>query len=374
MGKKSKHGTIKLVERSGRLHLHFTAGGRRYRFALGLEDRPLHRKKAESIAYQIEIDILAGVFDSSLKRYIPGEALAAPCPIDLWDMWVKSLSLPYVTKERHYRTIRNWLQNTLKLQRFEDLPDLLDNSSLASTTFNQRLSYLKVWIEWLVDRGRLRSNPIRNYKSRRRKYLSRHRQSRFPLSNEEIHLILDAIKDDRFVPPKSAYKHSHYYPFVLFLAATGCRQGEAIALKRKHINYARQEVEICQSLSRHPNISGRQLKSTKTESIRILPLNSVLVDLLLPYKDLPPEEFIFKGPKGKPLDDHNLNRRLWKPVMKGLGIPYRTVYALRHSAGTRAIEQGIPVTQVSYMLGHSTVESTVRSYVHKQRPDKLPDL
>ena len=46
------------------------------------------------------------------------------------------------------------------------------------------------------------------------------------------------------------------------------------------------------------------------------------------------------------------------------GIRAVSFHALRHTAATLAIEDGQPLQAVARMLGHSTVTTTMRLYVH----------
>lgn len=49
--------------------------------------------------------------------------------------------------------------------------------------------------------------------------------------------------------------------------------------------------------------------------------------------------------------------------MKALGFGNKDLYFVRRCFGTRASDQGIPITDTAYALGHSTIETTVRNYV-----------
>ena len=54
--------------------------------------------------------------------------------------------------------------------------------------------------------------------------------------------------------------------------------------------------------------------------------------------------------------------------MLALGIADRDLYAARHSFGTGAVQQGMVLTDVAYLMGHSTVDTTIRNYVSVSRP------
>ena len=65
---------------------------------------------------------------------------------------------------------------------------------------------------------------------------------RSPFTNEGISSVLRAFKNDTFTPNKSAFKHSHYYPFIYFLFKTGVRNAEAIGLRVSSINLETNQI------------------------------------------------------------------------------------------------------------------------------------
>jgi integrase len=58
-----------------------------------------------------------------------------------------------------------------------------------------------------------------------------------------------------------------------------------------------------------------------------------------------------------------LQRRVLKPVLTNLGLDDRDLYAARHSFGTRAAQQGMAVTDIAYLMGHTTVDTTIKNYI-----------
>lgn len=156
-----------------------------------------------------------------------------------------------------------------------------------------------------------------------------------------------------------------------FIFLTGVRNAEAIGLRVKRIDFNQGHIEISETLARTNKgtcNAARISKGTKTGNIRYIPLNEELSKLLLPLtagKD--DESFVFISPRGFAIDDRMLKRRIIKPVMMALGIGDRDLYAARHSFGTRAVQQGLPITDVAYLMGHSTIETTIRNYVAVQK-------
>lgn len=63
-------------------------------------------------------------------------------------------------------------------------------------------------------------------------------------------------------------------------------------------------------------------------------------------------------------------REEWKWVCSEAGVPYITPHGIRHTVGTNLIQQGVPMQEVSHFLGHSSIQTTERSYV-KRSPEYM---
>jgi integrase len=70
---------------------------------------------------------------------------------------------------------------------------------------------------------------------------------------------------------------------------------------------------------------------------------------------------VFCQPNGRPLD-YRADWQEWSDILTGAGIPHVGTHAMRHSAATIAIHQGIALPVVQEMLGHSDIRVT-RGYV-----------
>jgi integrase len=168
---------------------------------------------------------------------------------------------------------------------------------------------------------------------------------------------------------------SQHYPLYLFLAATGCRLGEALALKWDAVNLAEAEVVIRFSLVR-PHGGGYVLKVPKTRtSERVVGIPAEMVECLraLPRRS----EFVFTRRDGGPLHAGNLRRRdlrkLWEKRPDGLPSPLegmswtRALHNLRHFHASYLLQRGANVRAVSARLGHANASVTLNTYSHLLR-------
>ena len=73
---------------------------------------------------------------------------------------------------------------------------------------------------------------------------------------------------------------------------------------------------------------------------------------------------MFATVEGKPIDAHNLLKRVWKPALRRAGLPYRKFHALRHSCASLLLAADEPVPSVATQLGHTSSRMTLDGYAH----------
>ncbi|MHB1491784.1 MAG: tyrosine-type recombinase/integrase [Cellulomonas sp.] len=187
------------------------------------------------------------------------------------------------------------------------------------------------------------------------------KEARF-LSSADVARLLDAAHGSR------------YAAILTFIAATGARKGEAMALAWKDVDFDRAEIRIVSTLSR---IGGRLVvTSPKTaRSRRVLPLSEGMSKMLRELqaqqlrerkaaRDLWQESgLVFTSESGAPLDPRNVLRAMTTAARK-VGLEGVTVHTLRHSAATAMLEAGIHIKAVSELLGHSDIRITGDVYGH----------
>lgn len=159
-----------------------------------------------------------------------------------------------------------------------------------------------------------------------------------------------------------------YYPLFLTLARTGCRPGEALALRWSDLNFDEREIRVERAFS------CGQLGPTKTGSIRYVDMSRELASVLRQLyckrqrehesrnRDEVPE-WIFINSVGRPIDE-NRPRKVFTKVLARAALRDHTVYDLRHTFATLHLAKGHPITYVSAQLGHSSPSTTLRWYAH----------
>ena len=204
-------------------------------------------------------------------------------------------------------------------------------SRTAPGNANHCLARLRQILNFAVACGHIDTNPADGIAFNRRPKLTRF------LSREELarlHAALDAQTR------QSARQEAD---IIRLLLLTGCRRGEIMSLRWSEVRE-----------------DGLALSDAKTGP-RTVPLSSRARRIL----DRQPRDrsaFVFPSP----LDPARPRRPylpLWDRVRKEVCIEDVRLHDLRHTMASHAVMNGVPVPVVSRLLGHSSVQMTLR-YAH----------
>ena len=164
----------------------------------------------------------------------------------------------------------------------------------------------------------------------------------------------------------------------------GLRRGEVLALRWQDLilNEKDSNIFVRHSLRRtnSVDIEGRksyyELSNTKTKkSIRKIPLNKDLEDLIIKYKELYIEKcsninynyFIIPSRYNKPSEFMLPSKYdyYFKRLKSQIGLSSDvTLHTLRHTFITEQINKGTPVNIVQAIVGHESVATTIDVYTH----------
>lgn len=162
---------------------------------------------------------------------------------------------------------------------------------------------------------------------------------------------------------------------------TGLRAGEVCALQFKDIDIDRGVLSVNNLLYRVSKsklnleegeyATEVELGPPKTKnSMREIPLAK---QVLFIYKHLSkiinPDYYIATGTT-KPIEPNTLRKDL-DAITNLLNIKRIRFHDLRHTFATRCVTAGIDIKTVSVLLGHSTIDVTLKLYTHVDDSDKL---
>jgi len=155
---------------------------------------------------------------------------------------------------------------------------------------------------------------------------------------------------------------------VRFLAQTGLRVGEVIALRWEDVDLGTRRVSVRRRLYR-----GRLDAPKSSYGIRQVPISTRLAqDLWRHRAGAADDDAVFTGPEGQPLRSEFLLRSIVKPAATRAGAPWAGVHTLRHTCASILFRSGWNAKQVQVVLGHHSPAFTLATYVHLI-PDDLPE-
>ena len=447
--------TIKVQSDNGSLRLQFSTkynpifGGKRKHQGLGMKDTPENQQKAITIAWRIEGDLQhpdwQQLFDPTFAKYglktkyAAELKLAAPIPepepeITVGEMWEDYLEWkcpqlePTTFKLNYQIAFTNAVKGLVWDNRLRehtvancgsiwDMPvnaidiDRIKQSPLSPTTKRKVLAALAEAFTRLQSLGKtkLSANPFIIVggitENKTDKYKSTINadgeiQEWWNTSNHEFNLedtdTRSFSKNERDIIVKAFYESDkaatrQAASLVEFLFLTGCRSGEAFALRWQDIWRGKDGQYIVIAKSYNGRIKNTQV--TKTKEIRLFKLYPKLNDLLLRIKPVgaKPTDLVFFNTQGASYNSGSLDA-VWREyrgkksnktytypgvvtqlVEEGKISGYLSPYHTRHTFITLQAQSGTDLLLLATACGNS-IEVIQRYYLGVDTTVEMVDI
>jgi integrase len=239
------------------------------------------------------------------------------------------------------------------------------------STVRFRFNILMSVFSWAIEQGLADGNPCRQVTllmSGARTYRDQ---------RAEIH-----VPDTETVLAVIAAAPERYCGMLWLMAGCGLRLGEAMGLGRDRICFSQKSITVDRQVACDRDTgSGRygsmRLRHTKWredgEPGRRVPLPDVVALALRRHlRDHPTwgeADLLFSNATGTGLlYPYYWYGRIWRPALTAVGVEYFKSHSLRHFYAASLLRQGVPVSEVSAWLGHTSVSFTERYY-----SDLMPD-
>jgi integrase len=178
------------------------------------------------------------------------------------------------------------------------------------------------------------------------------------LTPDQVAVLLAAARGDRL---EALY---------VLAVSTGLRQGELLGLQWEDMGLEGGTVQVRRQLAE--NNGHPLLVEPKTAAARRrVDLPAVAVLALLDHRARMSTEgrsvgegFVFTDTAGGPIRKSNLIRRSFEPLLARAGLPRIKFHALRHTAATLLLAEGVHPKIVQERLGHSRINLTLDVYSH----------
>jgi integrase len=241
----------------------------------------------------------------------------------------------------------------------DDIADLIRGlvaQGRAPRTITGALATLGSILRYALRRGYITDNPLPRLEAgeRPRPVPSPQRA----LGQEEIARLLAACAP-------------RYRLLIVTALYTGMRISELLALTWRDVNFAAGVIHVRAQLSRaQRDVPAERVAPKTAAAIRDIPLVDQLASLLHEHQRATafaqPGDYVFATGNGTPLGHRNVESRALQRAAAIAGIvPAPRFHDLRHTfASHLIIDLRLDVAQVSRILGHASVTTTLNIYTH----------
>ncbi len=168
---------------------------------------------------------------------------------------------------------------------------------------------------------------------------------------------------------------------VLLSLYTGMRIGEVCGLRWSDIDFDKKVIHIHHSVERIHNITAKtgdpktrlELCDVKTlSSNRVIPIPSNIYNLLR-REQQSSDKFVIRGNLYDYTDPRTFQYNFHR-YLRACGIRNVNYHVVRHTFATRCVEAGMDIKTLSEILGHSSVNITLNTYVHSSLERKRAQI
>jgi len=217
--------------------------------------------------------------------------------------------------------------------------------SLAATTINYRFYVVGLLFSCIYRAGIIAENPAHGLDLTIPEPAGWRRR---PLTRDEVTRFLESIDSGSAQGLKDRTLFELIY-------SSGLRVAEVAALKVGDLDFERRLMVV----------------RGKFDRDRMVPFSEVARDFLVCYlgdRIERPEDWVFHGSRGPTAGRHLASRSVserFRELLRRFDMdrPEISTHSLRHSTATHLLENGASIRHVQELLGHRSIESTVR-YTH----------
>lgn len=227
----------------------------------------------------------------------------------------------------------------------------LVESAYEASTINKKINSLQSFNRWLVDSGLTPETVVDLRKDRVRVASGSEKQVEV-YQEKQLDRLLFYVQGEKVSARDRAV--------VLTLLYTGVRVSELCDIRVMNIDF----------LTGHLKVVGKGGK------VREVPLKPEVLEAMREYLTLRAQskyadsEYLFLGQRG-PLQRDAVNTLLEKLTDRARLDVRLKPHTFRHTFCTRLVKKGVPLTTVSKLAGHNSIETTARFYVNSSRDDKM---
>ena len=284
------------------------------------------------------------------------------CFKDILDLWLQTKeNVKVQTKQKYETTIKTYLDNDighilLKKLTDDDINNLfisLQNNNVSISIQKTLLYIIKSTLKLASKNKYCEKIEIDNLKIKQ------------PIKKINVLSKEEQIKLEKYLKEKINIRKT----CLLLCLYTGLRIGEVCGLKWEDINFSNKTLEVKRTIQRIRNDNQNNdnktilIESTPKSdtSKRIVPIPDFIVELLSEFKN---DKSYYLLSNSLKLYDPRQFRIFFERTLNNVGIKHINFHTLRHTFATRSIESKMDIKTLSEILGHASIEITLKLYVH----------
>ncbi|RLA83170.1 MAG: site-specific integrase [Epsilonproteobacteria bacterium] len=346
----------KLYNRANKLWIKFTLNGELVRKSLNLDNTKANTKLANTqIIPQMILKISSGeFFENENVKQVPTIDEFAEVSFKLHEHHRKLSTLDRISSNYKKHILPHFKGKEITKVKPSDI-SLWQNTLLKKNLSPKRVKDIRTVLSVIFEDA-LHDEIIMHNPVRRATQLPRQDSPIIiPFSLDEIKKILEHAQG----------QFKNFFAVAFF---TGMRTGEIIGLKWEDINFDTMELSVNRTIGKGIISTPKTRDSKRTIEI---------LTVLRPYIK---EQFKLSGSKNSYVflnrndthffDSNKIRSYSWKDTLLKANVDYRTVYNTRHTFASMMISQGEDILWVSFMLGHTNTEMTLRKYAKYIKNDK----
>ena len=214
------------------------------------------------------------------------------------------------------------------------------------------------------------------------------RDPRRTFSEKELRLVIEELgKPSKQTGRPTPTDELDYWPLMAeFLAHTGLRISEAVALRWQDLDLKQRRVRVMGRIYRgkwsEPKSSYAKHPKRR---ISLSPGMATKLRQLQKACGGGPDDPVFASRDGTHLDPANLYKRVFKPAFRRAGVEWAGFHTFRHTCASLLFREGADikdgavggghanVVEVQRWLGHHSPGFTLATYIHLLSGDDVPD-
>lgn len=317
------------------------------------------------------------LFTDFLDKWLKGiKGIIKPSTWESYDKTVSGKIKPYFEQ-------KNYKFKDMKPETFTEYFVFLaqqgksnGKGGLSYKTVKNIRGVLSSAYEYAIENSYIKDNPV--LKSKMPSFAHSIKSDVPEYSAEQVRKLLLFAKEN----------DSHIYIFLLLALYTGLRKGELLALTWDDVDYDKKLLRVNKSRTGSRKAITAQITTPKTESSnRKIPLNDTVLEALKAEKKRQDEHaeilgngydkshsFIVRTVLGKPYVNLSAINRVVNRLTENAGLPHCTIHGFRHSVASILDDNGVPIQDISVLLGHESVQTTERIYINRRKTAKAETI